>query len=90
MVALELICVAVAAMWLGYRLGRRTTTPAPTWWRRLRRSPLGQQAVALIVLVAAGQVQRSMRRKLESARGGRLPLVLVRRAIPRTLRAPFR
>ncbi|ORA37046.1 hypothetical protein BST13_10180 [Mycobacterium aquaticum] len=90
MVALELLCVAVAAMWLGYRLGRRTTKPAATWWRRMPRSALGQQAVALIVLVAANQVQRSMRRKLKSPRAAWFPLAPRRRATPRTLRAPLR
>lgn len=88
MVALELICVAAAAMWLGYRLGRRTVTPSPPWWRRTPRSALGQQAVALLVFVAAGQVQRSARRKLRSARVGRSPFRLPAR--PRTLRVPLR
>lgn len=84
MVALELICVAVAAMWLGYRLGRRTAKPVPTWLRRVRRSALGQQAGALIVLVAATQVQRSMRRKLRRRSSLGLP------AKRRTLRVPLR
>jgi hypothetical protein len=74
MVAVELICVAVAAMWLGYRLGRRTTTPAAPSWRRMRRSTPAQQAVALMLLLTASQVQRSMHRKLRRVRGRILPV----------------
>jgi hypothetical protein len=57
-------------MWIGYQFGRRTI-PAPTWRKRVQRSALGQQAIALIVLVTASQIQRSMHRKLRGARGRR-------------------
>lgn len=75
MLALELICVAAAAMWIGYRLGRRTTASAPTWRKRARRSALGQQAIAVIVLMTTAQIQRSMHRKLRGARRRRSPFV---------------
>ena len=71
MLALELICVAAAAMWVGYRFGRRTAATAPTWRKRARRSVLGQQVIALIVLMTTSQIQRSMHRKLGVTRGRR-------------------
>jgi hypothetical protein len=73
MSALEFICVLAAAMWIGYRLGRRASAPAPTWRKRARRSALGQQAIALIVLMTASQIQRSVQRKLTGSRGRTSP-----------------
>lgn len=64
MTTLALLCALAAAMWIGYRLGRRAAAPAPNWHQRIRRSALGRQASALIVLVVASQLRRSSQRKL--------------------------
>ncbi|PRC46917.1 hypothetical protein C6A85_87635, partial [Mycobacterium sp. ITM-2017-0098] len=71
MTALGVFAAVVAALCIGYVLGRRAGQRAPTWKQRTRRTALGRQAVGLIALVAASQLQRAI--------GKRVPAIAVRR-----------
>lgn len=54
----------VAALCVGYHLGRRAGRRTPTWKVRTSRAALGRQAVGLVVLLAAARLERSVRRRL--------------------------
>jgi len=65
----ELLCVVAISISLGYYLGRRSAKSAPPWYARTRRSRLARQAFTLMVLGAATQFRRSLRRRFRPARG---------------------
>ncbi len=68
----------LAAMAFGYVVGRRSGAKTPTWSQRTSRVALGRQTVALITLLAASQLQRSVGRRLPT--GGAQQLIrLIRR-----------
>lgn len=73
MTALGVLAALVAALCVGYVIGRRAGRKAPTWKQRTRRAALGRQAVGLIVLVAASQLQRTIGRRVPAIAPRRLP-----------------
>ena len=76
MTVLVVICLVAAAARIGYWFGRRAATSAPPWQERTRRSALARQAITLVLLVAASQLQRSVRRNVPEPRVRRSPLTL--------------
>ena len=70
MAAVVVISLMAASALLGYLLGRRVTTPRPTWQQRLRRPALARQTVTLLALMAASQMQRSAHRRVRTRRRG--------------------
>jgi len=90
MTTLGLICGLAAGMWIGYRLGRRASAPAPSWQSRTRRSALGRQAITLVALVTASQLQRSVQRRVRQAHQRASPLtrpaLLARESVRELLR----
>jgi hypothetical protein len=62
MTALVLIGMTVAALWIGYRLGRGTAPRTSSSTRRSRR--LGRLAVRVIVVMAASYLQQSLQKRL--------------------------
>ena len=71
--ALGVAAALVAALCVGYLVGRRAGQRTPTWKQRTRRTALGRQAVGLIALVAASQLQRAVRRRTPAIAARRLP-----------------
>ncbi|MDG4666069.1 hypothetical protein [Mycobacterium sp. 236(2023)] len=71
MTALGILVALTAALCIGYAVGYRRGSRTPTWRQRTSRAALGRQAVGLIAMVAASQLQRAARRKLPVTR--RLP-----------------
>ncbi len=70
MTAAVVISLMAASGLLGYLLGRRTTTPTPTWQQRVRRPALARQTVTLLALMVASQLQRSAQRRMHTRRRG--------------------
>jgi uncharacterized membrane protein YhiD involved in acid resistance len=68
MTALGVFAALVAALGIGYLLGYRRGSRTPSWRQRTSRVALGRQAVSLVALVAASQLQRTARRKLPLTR----------------------
>ncbi|QRZ05655.1 hypothetical protein JN086_22320 [Mycolicibacterium austroafricanum] len=68
MSALAVVAALVAALCVGYQLGRRVDRRPPTWKQRTSSAALGRQAVGLIALLAAGRLERSVRRRLPRRR----------------------
>ncbi|AFM18748.1 hypothetical protein Mycch_4025 [Mycolicibacterium chubuense NBB4] len=64
MTAVAVLLMVVAAAVIGYHVGRRAAVPSPTWRQRTRRSALGRQAIGLITLLAVGELERTMQRRL--------------------------
>jgi Kef-type K+ transport system membrane component KefB len=71
--ALGVLAAMVVALSIGYVIGRRAGRRGPTWKQRTRRRALGRQAVGLVVLVAASQLQRSIGKRVPMIAGRRLP-----------------
>jgi hypothetical protein len=63
MPTLQLICLVVIALSVGYVMGRRSASSAPAWFGGSRRSRLARQAIGLIALGAATRVRQSLRRR---------------------------
>ena len=61
----------LAALCVGYLVGRRAGRRNPTWRQRTRAGALGRQAVTLAALVATNRLQRLVRRQLGARRSGR-------------------
>ena len=61
----------LAALCVGYLVGRRAGRRSPTWRERTSAGALGRQAVTLAALVAANRVQRVVRRQLGARRPAR-------------------
>ena len=59
MLTLQLICLVATALSVGYFMGRRSARSAPAWFGGSRRSRLARQAITLIAVGAATQIQRS-------------------------------
>jgi hypothetical protein len=78
MTFLAVTLALVAALALGYVLGRRSVSRTPTWSQRTSRAALGRQTLSLLALVAASQLQRSV--------GQRMPIASVRRLSRHILR----
>ncbi|MBV9513549.1 MAG: hypothetical protein JO280_05825 [Mycobacteriaceae bacterium] len=64
MTALALMCMLVAAMSIGYRVGRRADSTPSTWKNQTRRTALGARALGLIGWMLARRVQRSVQKNL--------------------------
>jgi hypothetical protein len=68
MLTLQLICLAAVALSVGYVMGRRSARSAPAWFGGSRRSRLARQAISLMAVGAATQIERSIRRRFRPAR----------------------
>jgi hypothetical protein len=64
MAVLGVAAALVVAVCVGYVLGYRRGSRTPTWRQRTSRAALGRQALGLVALVAAGELQRGARRRL--------------------------
>ncbi|WP_048635354.1 hypothetical protein [Mycolicibacterium aurum] len=73
MTALGVFAALVAALCIGYVLGRRAGQRTPSWRQRTSRAALGRQAVGFIALVAAGRLERTVRRRFPAIARHRLP-----------------
>ena len=71
MTVLVVGCALVAALCVGYRLGRRASPTPMTWKTRTSRLALGRLAVNLIGVVVARRLQRGLfgQRALPAALG---------------------
>lgn len=54
----------LAATAFGYAVGRRSGAKTPTWSQRTNRAALGRQTAALLALLVASQLQRSIGQRL--------------------------
>jgi hypothetical protein len=59
MTALAVISALVAALCVGYHLGRRAGSTGSTWKKRTSRVALGRLAINLLVLMTARRVRQS-------------------------------
>ncbi|CAN3130354.1 hypothetical protein ACNUDN_20710 [Mycobacterium sp. smrl_JER01] len=59
---------STAALSIGYVLGRRAGPRKPTWRQRTSRLSLGRQAAGMLVLLAAGRLERQVRRRMTHRR----------------------
>ena len=64
MSAVAIVVLMVAASGVGYLAGRRANPRVPSWQQRTSRTVLGRQALALALLMAVSQVERSAQRRL--------------------------
>jgi hypothetical protein len=73
MTALAVISALVAALCVGYHLGRRAASTPSTWKKRTSRVALGRLAINLFVLMTARRVRQSFpaRRAFPDALGVR-------------------
>ncbi|WP_425005130.1 hypothetical protein [Mycolicibacterium sp. S3B2] len=67
MSAVGIVVLLVAALGVGYLVGRRSNPRVPTWQQRTSRTVLGRQALVLALLMAVSQVERSTQRRLRPA-----------------------
>ncbi|MBI3226874.1 MAG: hypothetical protein HYZ39_17650 [Mycolicibacterium cosmeticum] len=62
MTFLGMAAALAAASLLGFVVGRRSVSKAPSWNHRTSRSALAKQALSLVTLLAAGELQRAVGR----------------------------
>ena len=74
MTALAVISALVAALCIGYHLGRRAGSKPSSWKRRTSRVALGMLATNLLVLMSACRIRRSFQagRQFAGAEGPEL------------------
>ena len=72
MTFLGVMIALLAAMAVGYVVGRRSASKTPTWSQRTSRAALGSQALSLVALLAASQLQRSIEQRLPTGSAHRL------------------
>jgi hypothetical protein len=58
MTALAVISALVAALCVGYHLGRRAASTPSTWKKRTSRVALGRLAINLLVLMTARRIRQ--------------------------------
>jgi CDP-diglyceride synthetase len=58
MTALAVVAALVTALCIGYRFGRRSVSPPPSWKKRTSRATLGRLAVGLVALVIARRIRQ--------------------------------
>lgn len=64
MTALGMAIALLAAMLVGYVIGRRAAAKAPSWRQRTTRTALGRQAIGLVALATVSQLERTVQKKL--------------------------
>jgi CDP-diglyceride synthetase len=57
MTALAVVAALVTALCIGYRFGRRSGSPPPSWKKRTSRVTLGRLAVGLVALVVVRRIR---------------------------------
>lgn len=58
MAVFAMICALATATWAGYYVGRRASSPRPSWRKRTSRIALGRLVISLLVLMTARRVRQ--------------------------------